>query len=86
MVSSIRGVYFGRREFARITGVSMVPLNVILFATPIFVGYMYRFTGSYTVAFIVITVISFLGSALYLFLGEPKPLPDSSVAVERTAT
>ena len=86
MVSSIRGVYFGRRAFARITGVSMVPLNVILFATPIFVGYMYRFTSSYTVAFIVIAVISFLGSALYLFLGEPKPLPDSSVAVERTAT
>ena len=82
---SIRGVYFGRRAFARITGLSMVPMNVILFATPLFVGYMYRFTGSYTVPFIVIAVISFLGSALYLFLGEPKPWADSSEAVEKTA-
>ena len=85
LMSSIRGVYFGRRAFARITGLSMMPMNVILFATPIFVGYMYKFTGSYTVPFIVIAVVSFLGSAHYLFLGEPKPWADSSEAVERTA-
>ena len=86
MVSSIRGVYFGRRAFASITGISMVPLNVILFATPIFVGYMYRFSGSYTVPLIVIVVVSFLGSALFLLLGEPNPLADSSEARKRTAT
>ena len=85
MMSSIRGVYFGRRAFARITGLSMMPMNVILFATPIFVGYMYKFTGSYTVPFIVIAVVSFLGSAHYLFLGEPKSWADSSEVVERTA-
>ena len=85
VVSSIRGVYFGRRAYASITGISMVPLNVILFATPLFVGYIYRFTGSYTVPFIVIAVISFLGSALFLFLGEPQPLAESSEAVEKTA-
>ena len=84
--ASIRGVYFGRRAFARITGLSMVPMNVILFATPVFVGYMYRFTGSYTVPFIVIAVVSFLGSVLFLLLGEPNPWAESSKARKRTAT
>ena len=84
-VSAVRGIYFGRRAFASITGISMVPLNIVLFSTPLFVGYMHRFTGSYEVPFIAIAVVSFLGSGLFLFLGEPKPSADSSAAVEKTA-
>ena len=71
LTTSIRGVYFGRRGFASITGMSMVPMSVLLFATPVFTGYMYRYTG-YDFPFIVIAIISFLGSCLFLWLGEPN--------------
>ena len=83
MTTAIRGVYFGRRGFAAITGISMAPLNVLLLSAPLFAGYMYRITGSYTVAFIVIAIVSFLGCALFLLLEDPKPLADSSPAVEK---
>ncbi len=85
LTTAIRGVYFGRRGFAAITGISMVPLNVLLFAAPLFAGYMYRFTGSYTTAFIVIAIVSFLGSVLFLLLEDPNPLVESSTITVKPA-
>ena len=82
MTTAIRGVYFGRRGFAAITGISMAPLNVLLFSAPLFAGYMYRVTGSYTTAFIIIAIVSFLGCALFLLLEDPEPLAESSPATE----
>ena len=73
MISSVRGAYFGRRAFASITALSMVPLNIVLFAGPLFAGYMYKFTGSYSTAFTALAVVSALGCFLFLFLGEPRP-------------
>ena len=84
-LSAIRAIYFGRRSYASITGISMVPLNVFLFAAPIFAGYMYRFTGSYTIPFIVIAVISVLGASLFLLLSEPRPLAGPSGTFKKTA-
>ena len=84
-LSAIRAIYFGRRSYASITGISMVPLNVFLFAAPIFAGYMYRFTGSYTIPFIVIAVISLLGASLFLLLSEPRPLAGPSGTFKKTA-
>ena len=84
LTTAIRGVYFGRRAYASITGISLVPMNIMLFCSPVFAGYMYRITGSYTVPFIALAVVSFLGSAFFLFLGEPKSSADSSEAVEIT--
>ena len=84
-LSAIRAIYFGRRSYASITGISMVPLNVFLFAAPIFAGYMYRFTGSYTIPFIVIAVISLLGASLFLLLSEPRPLAGPSGTFKKAA-
>ena len=64
--SSIRGVYFGRRAFASITGLSMVPMNVLLLAMPLFAAYV-----SYDISFVTIALVCLFGSSLYLFLGEP---------------
>ena len=83
LTTSIRGVYFGRRGFASITGMSMVPMNVLLFSTPIFAGYMYQYTG-YGVPFLVVAIVSFLGSCLFLLLGEPKPDPSSIPAARES--
>jgi MFS family permease len=72
LTTAVRGVYFGRRAFAAITGISMLPMNVFLIAAPLFAGYMFDYTGSYGVAFTAVAVISFVGSALFLFLGRPS--------------
>ena len=77
LTSAIRGVYFGRRAFASITGISMVPMNFFLFGAPIFAGYMFEYTGSYEVPFVAVAWVSFLGACLFLLLGDPKPLASS---------
>ena len=71
MTTSIRGVYFGRKAFASLTGVSMVPMNVLLLAAPLFAGYMFDVYRSYVIPFSVVGVVSLLGSALFLMLGPP---------------
>lgn len=75
LTTSIRGAYFGRNAFASITGISMVPMNVLLLAAPLFAGIMFDLQGSYTIPFVTVAAVSFLGSGLFLLLGEPKPAP-----------
>jgi len=77
LTTAIRGAYFGRKAFARITGISMVPMNVLLFASPLFAGIMFDLQGSYVVPFTVVAVVSLLGSALFLPLGAPE-LPSAT--------
>ncbi len=84
LTTAIRGVYFGRKAFASITGISMIPMNVLLLASPLFAGIMFDATGTYTVSFFVVAVVSFLGSALFLMLGDP-PAARSQAAVATTA-
>ena len=78
VTTSIRGVYFGRKAFAAITGISMVPMNILLFAAPLYAGYMRDATGTYDIAFLTVAVASLGGSCLFLFLGEPGKLPSSA--------
>ena len=74
LTTAIRGVYFGRKAFASITGVSMVPMNIFNLAGPLFAGYMSDATGSYVVPLGVVAVVSLFGSVLFLFLGKPETL------------
>ena len=74
LTTSIRGVYFGRKAFASITGVSMIPMNVFLLAFPLFAGVMFDATGSYNIPFSTVAVVSFVGALLFLMLGDPAPL------------
>ncbi len=74
LISAIRGVYFGRKAFASITGISMLPMNLLLLAMPIFSGYMFDTTGSYAVPFITVAALCFIGACMFLLLGDPKPL------------
>lgn len=75
VTTSIRGVYFGRKAFAAITGISMVPMNLLLFSAPLFAGYMRDATGTYNTPFLIIAVVCLIGSFLFLLLGNPDPLP-----------
>ncbi len=74
LTTAIRGVYFGRRAFASIMGMSMVPMNVLLFAAPLFAGYMFVETGSYSIPFTTVALGSAVGASLFLLLGEPGKL------------
>ncbi len=71
LTTSIRGIYFGRKAFASITGISMVPMNVLLLASPLFAGYMFDLQGTYLVPLTVIALVSLVGAALFLPLGAP---------------
>ena len=72
LTTAIRGVYFGRKAFASITGMSMIPMNVMLLAAPLFAGIMFDATQSYFIPMAAIAVISLSGSTLFLFLGPPE--------------
>ena len=73
LTSAIRGTYFGRRNYASITGVAQMPFNAVMFAVPLFVGFTFDATDSYTIPFIGLALVGFLGSACFLFLGQPRP-------------
>ncbi len=75
LTTAIRGVYFGRRAFASITGISMIPNNLLMFIMPVFTGYMYDTFDSYTIPFIILVVLSGLGAVVYPVLGGPRPVP-----------
>ena len=72
LTSAIRGVYFGRRAFASITGVSMIPMNIMMLVFPLFAGIMFDLKGSYNIPFGALAAVSFFGAALFLFLKEPQ--------------
>ena len=72
LTTAIRGVYFGRKAFASITGISMIPMNILLLAAPLFAGIMFDATQSYTLAMGVVAIVCLAGSALFLFLGTPE--------------
>ena len=79
VTTAMRGAYFGRKAFAAITGLSMVPMNILLFSAPIFAGFMRDATGTYDVSFLTIAAVAFFGSFLFLLLGEPaKPRAEAA--------
>ncbi len=76
LLTAIRGDYFGRRNFATILGVSQVPMNLIMMGAPIAAGYFFDTLGSYTVPFLGLAALNFLGSACMIFARKPA-LPAS---------
>ena len=75
---AIRSAYFGRKAFASITGLSQIPVNVMLLAAPVYAAYLFDITGKYDIPFLTIAVVSLLGATLYLMLGEPIRLASQS--------
>ena len=75
MTTAIRGVYFGRRAFASITGISMITMNIMLLVFPLFAGIMFDAVGSYLIPFSALAATSFVGAAMFLLLGKPSLRP-----------
>ena len=75
IVVALRGAYFGRKAFGAITGISMLPVSILLLIGPVFAGHMRDLTGNYDLPFIIIAVVAFFGCGLFLLLGEPTGVP-----------
>jgi len=71
LTTAIRGDYFGRRSFGKILGLSTVPLNILLLISAPFAGYMYDTQGSYTIAFLILAALSFIGGVFFLLAKKP---------------
>ncbi len=75
LTAAIRGVYFGRKAFASITGISTIPQNILLLVAPLFAGIMFDANGSYTIPLATVAIVSLAGSSLFLLLGDPSSAP-----------
>ena len=74
------GVYFGRRNFATITGVTLMALNLAGeegFGA-ILVIWLVELAGSYALPLAVIALVGAAASSVFLFMGDPKPAPSQS--------
>ena len=72
LMAAIRGDYFGRKAFATIMGLSMLPNNFGMMVAPIFAGYMFDKTGTYEVPFLSFAALALLGAVGMLFVRRPK--------------
>ncbi|MDP7578616.1 MAG: MFS transporter [SAR202 cluster bacterium] len=72
LFTAIRGEYFGRKAFATIMGISQFPSSLLMVGAPLFAGYMFDTTGSYTVPFAMFAIFGFLGAILMLFVKKPN--------------
>ena len=72
-----RGVYFGRCNFATISGLSLMLPNLVSGGAlaGILIAWLSAITGAYTLPLAIIAVIGAVGSLAFLFLGDPKPAP-----------
>ncbi|MQF48459.1 MFS transporter [SAR202 cluster bacterium AC-647-N09_OGT_505m] len=82
---AIVGEYFGRKNYATIRGFNQlfhIPTTV---SGPIFAGWIYDTTGSYTIAFSSFIVAMLVGVAFLFFAHRPRPPVDvGTVAVPST--
>ena len=72
VINSIRGEYFGRKSFATIMGLTMVPNNIGMMVAPLFAAYMFDTTGSYFMPFIIFSAFNFLGAFSVIFMKKPS--------------
>ena len=75
LMTTIRADYFGRASFATIMGFSSLIVMVGMTSGPLFAGFMADIFDGYRVGFIVIAVMTGIGSLFFILARAPKP-PD----------
>ena len=76
LLTSIRGEYFGRKNFATIFGVSQVPMNIATMFAPIMAGILFDSLGNYFIPFLGLAILNFIGAIA--ILSASKPIHPSS--------
>jgi MFS family permease len=69
----IRARFFGRKAFASAQGISSLMTLPASIVSPIYAGWMFDNTGSYSIVLIQGIVLLAIGSVVLLFLDPPKP-------------
>ncbi|OGP49844.1 MAG: hypothetical protein A2Y79_02550 [Deltaproteobacteria bacterium RBG_13_43_22] len=82
--TSIRARYFGRKAFGTIQGTASLFLTPVGVAAPIYAGWVYDTTGSYTSAFWLFTILLAVSSAILPFVRPPKP-PEVNTDIQAIA-
>ncbi|MFC2005270.1 MFS transporter [Chloroflexota bacterium] len=70
---TIGGRYFGRKAFASIQGTSMMFAAPASLLAPVYAGWIYDTTGSYTTAFITFAAIATVSAFIMCLMRPPKP-------------
>jgi len=78
LVIVILGRYFGRKNFGSIFGTCMLLHALPSLLAPVYAGWIYDTTGSYTIALIVFTVLAALSALIMCVVSAPR-LPDTLV-------
>ena len=68
------GVYFGRRNFGTITGVSLLVAYIGAFLGGVLWGFVLHVFG-YTPAILALALAIAAAALAFLFVGEPRPSP-----------
>ncbi len=69
---ALRGQLFGRKIFATMGGVTSAMTAIATVAAPVFAGYIYDATGSYSIAFYTFLGLICLSGLAFLFVRYPK--------------
>ena len=67
------GRFFGRKAFASIIGIGMLMNAPLGMLSPIYAGWIFDTTGSYSIAFISFMVLLLASSVVLLFIRLPEP-------------
>jgi MFS family permease len=67
------GRYFGRKAYGSIQGTKQMFMAPFSMAAPIYTGWVYDTTGSYTTAFIIFAILLAISAVLMSFTTPPKP-------------
>ena len=70
---SLIGDFFGRRSYAALRGITVVGVGVATFISPIFAGWVFDITGSYTIVLFTFSGLLVLGAVLFACLRAPAP-------------
>jgi len=70
---ALRGQLFGRRIFATIGGITSALTAVAAVAAPVFAGYIYDISGSYSTAFYTFLGLVCLSGIIFVLIRYPRP-------------
>ena len=69
------GDLFGRGSYATVRGIMAVGYGTATFFSPIFAGWVFDHTGSYTVVLITFTIIFMITATFFAMLRHPSRAP-----------
>jgi len=68
---SLIGDFFGRKSYASVRGITVVGVGIVTFISPIYAGWIYDLTESYTIVLISFSVMLLVSAILFAILRRP---------------